>query len=108
MNLEDAILDKVRHLPQAKQEEVLRFADGLQRQNASRRVMTRDRATEMKWITRNRPAVADQWVAVEGDRLVAADADAQKVFAAAKAEGIESPFVVRILPDDLLPFVAGW
>jgi len=29
MNLEEAILDKVRHLPQAKQEEVLRFADGL-------------------------------------------------------------------------------
>ena len=86
----------------------MRFADGLQRQNASRRVLIRDRATEMKWITRNRAAFADQWVAVEGDRLVAAAADARKVFAAAKAEGIESPFVVRILPDDLLPFVAGW
>jgi Family of unknown function (DUF5678) len=108
MSLEEAILDKVRHLPQAKQEEVLRFADGLQRQSASRGVPSRDRATEMKWIARNRAAFADQWVSVEGDRLVAADTDAQKVFAAAKAEGIQSPFVVRILPEDVLPFVAGW
>ncbi len=30
MSLEEAILDKVRRLPPAKQEEVLRFADGLQ------------------------------------------------------------------------------
>jgi hypothetical protein len=31
MSLEEAIMDKVRRLPPAKQEEVLRFADGLQR-----------------------------------------------------------------------------
>jgi hypothetical protein len=32
MSLEEAILDKLRHLPPSKQEEVLRFADGLRRQ----------------------------------------------------------------------------
>jgi hypothetical protein len=49
-----------------------------------------------------------QWVAVEGDRLIAADPDALKVYAAAKAEGIQSPFLVHIVPEDPLPFVGGW
>jgi hypothetical protein len=43
-------------------------------------------------------------VAVEGDRLIAADKDAMKVFAAAKSEGVQVPFVVHVLPEDPLPF----
>jgi len=108
MSLEEAILDKVRHLPPAKQEEVLRFADGLQRRSAPREVPARDRKREMQWIADNRSTYAGQWVAVEGDRLVAAAMDARKVFTAAKAEGIAIPFVVHILPEDSLPFVPGW
>jgi PAS domain S-box-containing protein len=42
-------------------------------------------------------------VAVEGDRLIAAGAEAQDGFAAAKAEGIARPFIVRILREDALP-----
>ena len=108
MSLEEAILDKVRRLPPAKQEEVLRFADGLQHQAAAAALPAHNRTREMKWIDENRYAYANRWVAVEGDRLVAADTDAQKVFRAAKAEGIESPFVVHVLPEDSLPFVPGW
>ena len=108
MSLEEAILDKVRRLPPAKQEEVLRFADGLERNAASRRVPSRDRSSEMKWLDENRAAYADQWVGVEGDRLVAANEDPLKVFSAAKAEGIATPFVVHVLPEDPLPFVPGW
>ena len=108
MSLEEAILDRVRRLPPAKQEEVMRFADGLQRQPAVRPVPTPGRTREAKWVRDNRSAYADQWVAVEGDCLIAADVDARTVFAAAKAEGLESPFVVHILPEDPLPFAPGW
>jgi hypothetical protein len=108
MSLEEAILDKVRRLPPAKQEEVLRFADGLQRHATARMVPSRDRTREMKWIDENRAAYADQWVAVDGDRLIAAGVDPLKIFAAAKAEGIQVPFVVHVLPEDPLPFVPGW
>ena len=66
------------------------------------------RTVEMKWIDFNRAAYADQWVAVEGDRLVAAGNDPLKVFAAAKEEGIRIPFVVHMLREDPLPFVPGW
>jgi hypothetical protein len=100
MSLEEAILDKVRRLPPAKQEEVLRFADGLQRNTAARRVPSRDRSNEMKWLDENRAAYADQWVAVEGDRLIAANVDPLKVFSAAKDAGIPTPFVVHVLPKD--------
>jgi hypothetical protein len=104
MSLEEAILDKVRRLPPAKQEEVLRFADSLQRTSTAKMVPYRDRTTEIKWIAANRSAYADQWVAVEGDRLIAADKDAIKVFTAAKSEGVQVPFVVHVLPEDPLPF----
>jgi hypothetical protein len=50
MSLEEAILDKVRRLPPAKQEEVLRFADGLQHQSPMRIVPSRDRSREMDCI----------------------------------------------------------
>ena len=108
MSLEEAILDKVRRLPPAKQEEVLRFADGLERNAASRRVLSRDRSSEMKWLDENRAAYADQWVAVESDRLIAASVDPHNAFSAAKAAGIQTPFVAHVLPEDLLPFIPGW
>jgi hypothetical protein len=50
----------------------LRLADGLQRQNAIGPGPNRDHATERTWIARNRATFANQWVAVEGDRLIAA------------------------------------
>jgi hypothetical protein len=109
VGLEEAILDKVRRLPPAKQEEVLRFADGLERNAAAKMVLSsRDRTKEMNWIDENRAAYAGQWDAVEGDRLVAAGVDPLKVFATAKEQGIQTPFVVHVLPEDPLPFVPGW
>jgi hypothetical protein len=107
MSLEEAILEKVRRLPLAKQEEVLRFADGLQH-NTARMVPSRDRTRETKWIDENRAEYVNQWVAVEGDRLVIAGVDALKVFTTAKEQGIQTPFVVDVLPEDPLPFVPGW
>jgi len=108
MSLEEAILDKVRRLPSAKQEQVLHFADGLQQGPFVRVVPSRDRRREMDWIGENRARYADQWVVVDGDCLIAADPDAHKSFAAAQAAGIEVPFLVHVLPEDPLPFVPGW
>ena len=108
MSIEEAILDKVRQLPPDKQEEVLLFADRLRQRPVVKKVPYRDRSREMKWVRDNRAKYANQWVVVEGDHLVAADPDAHKVFTAAKAAGIEVPFLVHVLPEDPLPFVPGW
>ena len=71
-------------------------------------VPSRDRRREMDWIKENRAKYADQWIVVDGDRLIAANADGHKAFAAAKAAGIDVPFLVHVLPEDPLPFVPGW
>lgn len=107
MSLEEAILEKVRRLPPAKQEEVLRFADDLQHRSLSM-VPSRDRSHEMEWLKENRAKYANQWVVVEGDRLIAADADGHKAFVAAKAAGIEVPLLLHVLPEDPLPFAPCW
>jgi hypothetical protein len=108
MGLEEAILDKVRRLPLPEQEQVLRFADGLQHGSVARTVPSRDRRREMDWLRENRAQYANQWVVVDGDRLIAADEDGHRSFAAAKAAGIDVPFLVHVLPEDALPFVPGW
>jgi hypothetical protein len=107
MSLEEAILDKVRRLPPAKQDQVLRFADGLQHGPIVRMVPSRDRRREMDWIRENRARYADQWVVVDGESLIAADADGHRAFATAKAAGIDVPFLVHVLPDPFA-FVPGW
>lgn len=107
MKLEETILETVRRLPPAKQRKVLTYADELEDRDGTAGGPSQSRSRELKWIEEHRDAYSDQWVAVEGDRLVAADGDALKVFAAAKAEGIQSPFVVHIVPKDPYPFVSG-
>jgi hypothetical protein len=56
----------------------------------------------------DRAEYAKQWLAVGDSRLIAADHDLLKVYAAAKPEGVLVPFVVHVLPEDPLPFVSGW
>jgi hypothetical protein len=108
MSLEEAILDKVRRLPPAKQEEVLRFADGLEHRPPARRVPYRDRSREMQWLQENRAKYANQWVVVDGDRLIAADEDGVSAYDAAIAAGIDVPFLIHVLPEDPLPFAPCW
>lgn len=108
MSLEEAILDRVRSLPPTQQQQVLRFADGLRMDPANRMVPSRDRQSEMNWIKVNRAKYAGQWVVVDGNELISANVDGHKAFVAAKAAGIDVPFLVHVLPEESLPFVPGW
>ena len=61
-NLEEAILEKVRRLQQDKQEEVLRFAGGLQRQALSEVVGGQVDETPIPWLwhrRRPRPEISN-------------------------------------------------
>jgi hypothetical protein len=60
------------------------------------------------WLRANRAKYADQWVVVEGDRLIAAHSDARQAYDTAKEAGIEVPFLIHVLPEDSLPFVPAW
>jgi hypothetical protein len=106
MTLEEAILNRVRQLPREKQEELLRIADGLTEAERPSKPYN-PRTKEIRWISEHKHDYAGLWVSLDGDRLIAADPDGLTVYEAAKAEGIETPFVHRMATDDA-PYFAGW
>jgi Family of unknown function (DUF5678) len=55
----------------------------------------------LQWIAEHAREYAGQWVALDGDRLIAHGKDARKVYAAANADGAYLPLVDLIEdPDD--------
>ena len=64
-------------------------------------------SVEQKWIKDHASEYVDQWVVVEGDRLVSHGMDAKAVCDQARAAGVTSPFLTHVsMPDDL-PW-GGW
>ena len=60
---------------------------------------------EMRWLADNRHRYAGQWIAIQGDTLLAAGASAKQVFAKVADQPIP-PLVIRVDDEDR-PF-AGW
>ncbi len=58
-----------------------------------------------RWMKAHRQEYAGQWVALDGERLIAHGTDAQTVFAAAKADGAYLPLIAFIPEADEPPFV---
>jgi predicted DNA-binding antitoxin AbrB/MazE fold protein len=65
----------------------------------------RDR--EFSWLQRNKEAFAGQWVALDGDALIAHGSDGREVTQRAWQQGVKEPFVARIPNEPELPF-GGW
>ncbi len=61
----------------------------------------------LRWIEENKAQYLGQWVALDGDRLLAAGADGKQVYAEAIAAGVAVPLLQQINADDDLPF-GGW
>jgi hypothetical protein len=62
---------------------------------------------EQRWLGEHRDEYVGQWVALEGDRLLASGADGRAVYEAAREAGVRAPLVTRVESRDELPF-AGW
>ncbi len=52
-----------------------------------------------KWLDEHSAEFMNQWVCLEGDKLIAHGADALEVHRKAKEAGIEIPFVHHIVPE---------
>ena len=61
---------------------------------------------EMRWISEHRKEYPGEWVALDGDRLIAHGKQGAAVIAAARAQ-LAIPFLFRC-PDDDLPTVGGF
>jgi hypothetical protein len=63
-----------------------------------------DDTRERTWIKEHRHEYAGQWVALDGDRLIAASPNRVEISAAVKADGAKLPLIYRIpAPDEPLP-----
>ena len=65
-----------------------------------------ERREEMLWISKESAPYAGEWVALDGNRLVAHGPKLAAVGAAARAAGVAEPFFASV-PDNDLPF-GGW
>ena len=66
-----------------------------------------DRSREMAWIAQHREEYAGQWVALDGDRLIAYGDDPLSFKEKVRSEGIDRPFIVHI-PKETGPSMGGW
>jgi len=63
-----------------------------------------DDTREREWIKKHRQEYAGQWVALDGDRLIAASPNRLEISAAVKADSAKLPLIYRIpAPDEPLP-----
>ena len=61
----------------------------------------------MGWIKENRQKYDGQWVALDGDKLLASGTDGKKVHAEAQSRGVDVPFMHRISANETEPS-GGW
>ena len=66
---------------------------------------TPNKDREMQWMVDHAREYAGQWVALDGDRLIAHGPDAKEVYAAANADGAYLPLVTQVEdPDKIFIF----
>lgn len=73
-----------------------------------RHVAFNDRRREIAWTIKPDLRLLGEWVALEGDEVVAHGTDGKAAYECARAKGIVSPFLFYVSEPDATPFVGGW
>jgi hypothetical protein len=102
----EEIKEGMNHLAPEELREVRELADSLLSEPASP-TEPLDCTTERRWLAEHGHEYAGQWVALDGDRLLAHGERASEVYAAVRESGVQLPLVVRVDPTDRLPS-GGW
>jgi hypothetical protein len=102
----DKIKEEMRTLAPEELQEVRELADSLLSEPPSPAELL-DCTPERRWLAEHGHEYAGQWVALDGDRLLAHGEEAREVYDAAHEAGVSLPLVVRVNPPDQLPF-GGW
>jgi hypothetical protein len=107
----DQIIKSIEQLPAAEQEKIRRWLEDKGTTNGEghgSQAHGNRSAKSLRWLHENRDKYSGQWVALDGDRLIANGPTAKEVYSKAKAEGIEIPFVELVTEEESGPFTGGW
>lgn len=92
----DQIIKSIEQLPAAEQERIRQWLEDRRATNREGRgshVHANRSAKSLRWLRENQEKHLGQWVALNGDRLIASGPTAKEVYSKAKAEGVDIPFV---------------
>ena len=100
----EQIIKSIEQLPAPEQERIRRWLDenGTSNGDASQAHPNRS-AKSLRWLHENREKYLGQWVALDGDRLIASGPTAKEVYSKAKAEGVEIQFVELVTDREPMP-----
>ena len=99
----EQIIDEARALSPAEKRELRRALD----RELVPAAPVQSLATESAWVDRHRDEYLGQWVAIEGDTLIAHSTNAREVYLAAREAGIAVPFILHVTPK-VDAYVGGW
>jgi hypothetical protein len=107
----DQIIKSIEQLPAVEQEKIRQWLEDNEATNGeghgSQGHANRS-AKSLRWLHENREKYLGQWVALDGDRLIASGPTAKEVYSKAKAEGVEIPFVELVTDPEPAPSTGGW
>jgi hypothetical protein len=108
----ETILQQVIQLPRIEQRRLVQLIEEQQTNTIlpsfDKRVPCEpqpDRTREWEWIAQHKDEYAGQWVALEGDHLIAASPSRMELSAALKTAGAKRPLIHRLPAPDELPYV---
>ena len=107
----DEIIKSIAQLPAAEQERIRRWLEdkgATNGQGHDPQARANRSAKSLRWLHQNREKYSGQWVALNGDRLIASGPTAKEVYSKAKAEGVEIPFVELVTDSEPVPSTGGW
>src|SRR5438552_7024880 len=108
----ESVLEQARQLPLTERQRLRELlAEESQPKPEKKRgkrvpppVPYKDRSREYQWLKEQAREYVGEWVALEGDQLVAHGPTGKEVFAAADAAGVERPLVLLVEDPDGPPF----
>jgi len=107
----DEIIKSIAQLPAAEQKRIRRWLEEKGATNGERQgsqAHANRSGRSLRWLHENREKYAGQWVALDGERLIASGPTAKEVYSKAKAEGVEIPFVELVTDPEPVPSTGGW
>ena len=102
----EQIIEEARKLPAEEQQRLRAALDELD-SNGDAQPAYRTHERERGWINVHRDEYLGQWVALDGDHLVAHGTDARKVYEEAREQGITAPYLEQVSPKQEA-FMGGW